>query len=334
MALVVVTDAQPVAALRRLFSRVGFLLIPASALLIKYYPYLGRKYDPWIGTQSVTGVTTDKNLLGVTTYILALGALWQALRLWRESSLPNRSRQLLAQCTLLGFGIWILFTANSATSEFCFILGAFLMLVTRLPRIRGRPAAVHAIVLTLVLLVGLIEITGAHVAVLQALGRKPDLTGRASQIWPLLIPMAPNALLGAGFESFWLGPRMQKVWDAIPNLYVSEAHNGYLELYLNLGVIGVSLVILILVHGYRRCIAAVRIDPDLGGLMLAYVLTVVIYGYTEAGFRMLFFTWSFLLLAIMGASRISKLNGENAQPDSARLNQWSGLQLSGPTSTR
>ena len=107
MALVVVTDAQPVAALRRLFSRVGFLLIPASALLIKYYPYLGRKYDPWIGTQSVTGVTTDKNLLGVTTYILALGALWQALRLWRESSLPNRSRQLLAQCTLLGFGIWI-----------------------------------------------------------------------------------------------------------------------------------------------------------------------------------------------------------------------------------
>ena len=86
MALVVVTDAQPVAALRRLFSRVGFLLIPASALLIKYYPYLGRKYDPWIGTQSVTGVTTDKNLLGVTTYILALGALWQALRLWRESS--------------------------------------------------------------------------------------------------------------------------------------------------------------------------------------------------------------------------------------------------------
>jgi exopolysaccharide production protein ExoQ len=151
--------------------------------------------------------------------------------------------------------------------------------------------------------------------VFHALGRKTDLTGRASDIWPMLIPMAPNALFGAGFESFWLGPRMQKVWDAIPGLHVSEAHNGYLELYLNLGAIGIGLVILVVVHGYRRCVAAFRIDPDLGGLMLAYVMTVPVYSYTEAGFRMLFFTWSFLLVAIIGATRISKLTGENVQLD-------------------
>ncbi len=253
MALVVLTEAQPAAALRRLFSRVGFVLIPLSALLIKYYPYLGRGYNPWTGDQFNMGVTTDKNLLGVTTYVLALGALWQVLRLWRESSLPNRFRQLVAQGTVLGFGIWNLFTANSATSESCFMLGAFLMLMTGLRRIRGRTGALHALVLTLVLLGGLIKITGADAAVFHALGRNTNLTGRASEIWPLLIPMAPNSLFGAGFESFWLGPRLQKVWDAFPNLYVSEAHNGYIELYLNLGVIGVGLVILILVHGYRRC---------------------------------------------------------------------------------
>ena len=154
MALIVVTDAQPVVALRRLFSRVGFILLPLSLLFIKYYPYLGRKYNAWTGEQSNTGVTTDKNLLGVTTYVLTLGALWQVIRLWRESSLPNRSRQLVAQCTMLGFGIWILFTSNSATSLSCFMLAAFIMLVTGLPRIRGRPAAVHAMVLTLVLLGG------------------------------------------------------------------------------------------------------------------------------------------------------------------------------------
>ena len=54
----------------------------------------------------------------------------------------------------------------------------------------------------------------------------------------MLIEMAPNALVGAGFESFWLGPRLSKVMTAFPNLHVNEAHNGYIEVYLNLGVIG------------------------------------------------------------------------------------------------
>ena len=63
MILIVVTDEQPVAALRRLFSRTGFLLIPLSLLLIKYYPSLGRGYDSWSGEQLFTGVTTNKNSL-------------------------------------------------------------------------------------------------------------------------------------------------------------------------------------------------------------------------------------------------------------------------------
>jgi exopolysaccharide production protein ExoQ len=308
MALVVVTDAQPVAALRRLFSRVGFVLLPASALLFKYYPYLGRKYDPWLGRQSFVGVTTDKNLLGVTAYVLALGTLWQVTRLWRNRSQPNRSRQLLAQCALFGLALWILFSANSATSQSCFILGAIVMLVTGLRRIRNRPGAVHATILTIAMLGGLIKITGADAVVFRALGRNSNLTGRASDIWPLLIPMAPNPIVGAGFESFWLGPRLQKVWDAFPNLYVSEAHNGYIELYLNLGALGVCLIILILVQGYRRSVAAFRIDPNSNSLMLAYVLTVSIYSYTEAGFRMLDFAWSFLLLAVIGAGRIAEFS--------------------------
>ncbi len=310
MALIVVTDPQPVAALRRLFSRLGFVLIPASVLLIKYYPYLGSTYDMWSGDRFNTGVTTNKNILGISTFVLAVGALWQVFRLWKDPILPDRSRQLVAQCTQLGFGIWLLSAANSATSTFCFILAALLMLLTGLRRIRGRPAAVHTLVLTLVLLGALIKLTGADVAVVEAMGRNADLTGRASDIWPLLIPMAPNALVGAGFESFWLGPRLLGLWNAFPNLYLNEAHNGYLEVYLNLGAIGVSLIILMLVHGYRRSVDGIRIDPSSASLMMAYVLSAVMYSYTEAGFRPLSLAWSFLLLAIIWASRISELTAE------------------------
>jgi exopolysaccharide production protein ExoQ len=304
MALVVATDPQPVAALRRLFSRVGFVLLPTSVLFIKYYPYLSRSYDQWSGQQLTIGVATDKNLLGVSVYLLTLGTLWQIVGLWRNSDLPNRSHRLLAQCSVLGFGIWTLNAANSATSELCFGLASMVMVLTSLRRNRGRVAAAHSLILTIILLGGLIKITGADAALFQAMGRKADLTGRVD-IWPLLLRMAPNALIGAGFESFWLGPRLQKVFDAFPNLFVSEAHNGYIELYLNLGAVGVVLIIIILVHGYYCSIAAFRVDPDTGSLMLGCMLTAAIYSYTEAGFRMLSYPWGFLMIFIVTATSIS-----------------------------
>ncbi|MFN0171050.1 MAG: O-antigen ligase family protein [Bryobacteraceae bacterium] len=322
MALVVVTDPQPRAALRRLFSRLGFVLLPASVLLIKYYPHLGKHFSQWTGQQWNGGVTTNKNLLGLTTYVLMLGALWQILRLSREVALQSRFRQLVAQCALLVFGVRLLSDADSATSTACFMLAAGLMLVIRLERMRRRPGAVNVVVLTLVLLGGLSKLTGVDGVVVDALGRNPDLTGRASEVWPLLIPMAPNALGGAGFESFWLGPRLQTVWDAMPNLYVNEAHNGYIEVYLNLGLIGLGLLIVLVIHGYGRAVAAFRIDQNVGGMMVAYVVSAMMYSYTEAGFRLLNYSWSFLVLIIIGASRISEVTAEtqvnSALPKSAQ----------------
>src|SRR5579872_7259452 len=75
MVLVVVTDAQPAAAFRRLYSRVGFVLLPLSLLFIKYYPKLGMSWDAFGGREN-TGVTDDKNMLGVLLFVIGLGALW------------------------------------------------------------------------------------------------------------------------------------------------------------------------------------------------------------------------------------------------------------------
>jgi len=46
--------------------------------------------------------------------------------------------------------------------------------------------------------------------------------------------MRVNPWIGAGFESFWLGPRLNKLW-AQYNFMPNQAHNGYIEIYLNLG---------------------------------------------------------------------------------------------------
>lgn len=305
MILIVVSDAHPVAALRRVFSRVGFILIPASLLFIKYFPYLGRGYDSYSGAPSNLGVTTNKNILGVVTFVLLLGALWRIIGLLRSDEMPfHRRRHLLAQWTLLILGIYLLSFANSDTSTVAFVLGAGLLLATSLRFVRRNAGAVHVLVLALLMAVGFAMLFGGTAGIAHALGRNSHLTGR-TDIWAAVIPMASNSLVGAGFESFWLSPRvLARLWQLFPNLPLNEAHDGYVEVYLELGWIGVGLIMFLLLDGYRRSVKAFRREPMLGGLLVAYVLCAMIYNITEAGFRMLDPMWIFFLLAIIEASRI------------------------------
>ena len=331
MVLVILTDAQPRAALRRMFSRTGLILMPFSLLLIKYYPDLGRAFDRWVGVPTNTGVTANKNMLGMITLVLLLGTVWRVFALlWRDEMPAHRGRHLLAQGTLLVLGIFVLITSDSATSLVCFVLGTGLMLATRLQFIRRNPAAVHVLVLLLALTAGLAILLGGGAAA-QALGRNATLTGR-TDIWAAVITMHGNSFVGTGFESFWLSPRVaQRLAVLFPDLPLNEAHDGYIEVYLNLGLVGLSLIALILIDGYRRAVKAFRRDPALGGLILAYISAAIPYNVTEAGFRMLSPMWFFLLLSTMAASTATGgCEGAEDVFDSVRtMNAMSGPPRSG-----
>lgn len=305
MILVVVTDEQPLAAIRRLLSRTGFILLPVSVLLIKYYPGLSRTYDAYSGAQFITGVTMNKNMLGVITFVLSVGAAWRVFALLSSGrEVPGRRRHLLAQGILLLFGLYLLKLTNSDTSTVCFAIGAAMLLATSIRFVRHHPAAIHALILFVCLTAGLILALGAGGNVVHALGRNTTLTGRTA-IWAAIIPMAANPVVGAGFESFWLNPRVHEtLWQLFPNLPINEAHDGYIEVYLELGWVGVGLIGMILVDGYRRAVKAFRYQPELGGLLISYVVVAMIYSVTEAGFRMGDPNWLFFLLSVVEASVI------------------------------
>ena len=84
-----------------------------------------------------------------------------------------------------------------------------------------------------------------------------------------------------------------------------SAHNGYLEVYLDLGLIGLSLIVLILIQGFRRASQAFQHNPEVASLFLAYVTTATFYSITEVGFRLQTPSWIFLLLAVVGASGVT-----------------------------
>jgi hypothetical protein len=303
MALVLVTDSHPIEALRRLYSRVGFILLPFSIFLIRYTD-LGREFTP-DGEPMNTGVTTNKNALGLIVFLVLLGALWNVRALLKDKEVPNRSRRLVAQGALLTFGLVLLQMAHCATAVACFVLGGGLMLATSLRAIRNRPARVHALCLVIVLSGALTMLFGGQSIVTSALGRKENM-GR-TDIWNAALAAAGNPVIGTGFESFW-NTNVRRVARGLPGYWdmsdLATAHNGYIEVYLNLGWVGVSLIALILITGYRRAGVVFQRDPELGSLILAYVVTLAFYSITESGFRVLTPSWIFLLFAVVSASGV------------------------------
>jgi O-antigen ligase len=92
-----------------------------------------------------------------------------------------------------------------------------------------------------------------------------------------------------------------KMWDLIPGLKIQEAHNGYIEVLLNLGWIGVALLGVLVATGYRNVIGGYRRNPDIGSLKIALFLAAVNTGFTEAAFRMMGPPWMAFLLATTAA---------------------------------
>ena len=116
--------------------------------------------------------------------------------------------------------------------------------------------------------------------------------------------MVPNSIVGAGYETFWLGERSADLNHLFYG-YINEAHNGYIEVYLNLGLIGVGLIVLILGQGNRRAVGVFRRDPILGGLLLTYIVTVATHSISDASFSIPSPTWFFLLLSVVAAGRVT-----------------------------
>lgn len=304
MVLVVLTDPEPLAAVKRFLARAGFVLVPLSVLLIKYYPNLGRSYNIWTWLPTYGGVTTNKNELGMTCLVVGLASLWRLLTDYRDEKGKERMRRLIAHGTIVASVMWLLWIANSMTSLSCFILAGGLMAMTSLIPFARKPVVVHLLVAAVVCVSFSVLFLDVGGGALETMGRDPTLTGR-TEIWKIVLRLVRNPLFGTGFQSFWLGNRLQQVWDNF-GLHIEEAHDGYLEIYLNLGAIGVALLAVLIITGYRNVILAFRRAPDIASLWLAYFVAAVAYNFTESAFGGAVI-WITFLLAIMAVPKVTKL---------------------------
>jgi exopolysaccharide production protein ExoQ len=281
MALIVLTEPNLEQALIRVMKRCAYIIVPVSILFIKYYPEWGRGFDDWTGAPMNTGIAKNKNSLGYDCLIVGLFFSWYFLQILKAEKSKFRRNELFLISGFLIMIWWLLLGAHSSTSLVSLLLGMLVMAALGLQSVKRS--------ITLYLVIGVCVTAIAELAFgvsdhfLALLHKEPTLTDRTT-LWSELLNMKTNPIIGVGFESFWLGERRGTLW-ATHYWQPNEAHNGYLETYLNLGLIGLFILIGLIIASYRKARLELRRNFQFGRLRLGFLSAVVVYNWTEASFR-------------------------------------------------
>lgn len=314
MILVVLTDPDRPAAIKRFFAHSSFLLIPTSVLLIKYFPDIGRSYDSWTGAQMVTGVASAKNGLGWDCLVFGLATLWRFLHEYQARKDTKLNGPLIAHGVVLGMALWLLQMAQSSAALGCFIIGSGIICLAHFRWFVLRPIVMHSIVWSIVSICVYGIIIDTSLGLVETAGRDATLTNRTF-LWADLMQIDINPLFGTGFESFWLGDRLKLIWSKYPEMHPNQAHNGYIETYLTLGWVGLTFLGLMMVWGYRNVVRSLQMDPEFGRLKLALFVVTVIFNLTEATFKVMHPVWIVFLLVIM----VNPLSATRKEESDGRL---------------
>jgi exopolysaccharide production protein ExoQ len=247
-------------------------IVLLSIVFAKLRPQYGLDHirgDAW------RGVFTTKNELGRIAVLAAVVWLVRAITL-RGHLVTAVSLSLASLYTLLQSG--------SKTGLIVLLLLAVLVMV--LPALRAHysiaipTAAVvaGAGVLTAQWLVGHSD------AVLNSVGGNSNLTGR-SEIWSAVWTMiSAHPWLGYGFGAFWRGldgPSAQ-VWAMVGET-PPHAHNGVLDLWLDLGLAGVALMAGSFLVTTGRAVRALRGEWSLEAIFPTVVLAfLVFFNFSES----------------------------------------------------
>lgn len=324
--LVVLSDRRPLEAIRTVLRRLAYLLIPLSIVLIKYFPEMAKQYDSWTGVATFSGVATSKNTLGSMCLISGIFFFWDIVVRWPQRRAKETKMVLIVNLLFLCMMLWLLDICNSATSRICLALACLVISLAHSPWSRRHRTFFKAIVpisfcVYLILSLGF-NLTGQLAG---AVGRDPTLTDR-TKIWATLLSVHTNPLIGTGYETFWLGPRLDWVWRQGFGT-INEAHNGYLEVYLNLGCIGLLFLALLIIFSYATICKNLRNNVTLGSLGLAIWTAMLFHSVTEADFRSGLMWLTFLVVGLTVPVRTSQQESRCKTRDYLRGEETQVLRL-------
>ena len=257
----------------------GLSFVTAIAL-----PHIGVDYalgGAW------RGVTWQKNTLGsVASY---------ATLLWLYE-LTTNSQQRRISAFGVAFSLFMLIMTKSSTATVLTVLACGMYLYSHRVWLQGRylnVAMVLSSLCTVVLFVHFYYVVNAQLPtwgtivgpIAAIFDKGTDLTGR-TEIWQiLLLSINQHLVTGIGYGAFWLGADSPAQFIADEFGWMpAHGHNGYLDLLNELGVIGLSLFMGLLIWHAVSILRLMRFDRPQAALHLSIVLIIIISNITETDF--------------------------------------------------
>jgi exopolysaccharide production protein ExoQ len=207
-----------------------------------------------------------------------------------------------------------LILSRSNTSLLATVVSLFTMvLVMRVPVIRRRYST-HVIVATaaIILLYELViqnVLPGVNtlLAPIMSLTGKDATFSARTIIWKVIkehIELRPY--LGTGYGAYWIGPDPRSpsyIFTSLMFFYPMEAHNGYLEIINDLGLLGLVCLLAFLFFFIRQALRLMPFDRNQASLYVALLFQEMIINMSESDWLSRTNTFSVFLLAVICLSR-------------------------------
>jgi O-antigen ligase len=183
-----------------------------------------------------------------------------------------------------GFGLSVLLILLTGSKTALLLFLTVVLLLPLYSALRARDTILIPLLITFILVAGSIAVlvVGNWENILLGLGRDPTLSGR-TDLWELAIEkISERSWLGYGYQGFWQnGGGAEVIWKA-EGYKPPHAHNGFINITLDLGLIGLFLFLLTLAVTYVRAIAWLRSGKTTIELWpIFYVTFFFMYNHSE-----------------------------------------------------
>lgn len=300
--LVILTDSNQFKAIATVFKRCFILLIPLSVVLIKYFPHYGRaiaKYfepNPWIG------VTLHKSSLGQMVMLAALFFLWHIFQKGNGKKIYLDIIYLIMIAWLLNGG------GHSRSSTSILIIVISIVLYFLLEKYKSKPDRLWAftagIFVTLLITFVTVDLFfGKSIVdiISVSIGKDPTLTGRTVLWQDLIILGKQHPFFGSGMQGFWtpsIQQYLKEIHSGLHSWGPRVSHNGYIEVFLDLGIVGLIFLGFVIITAFRRIVKQFHLHYEYGRICFILLFAALIHNYTESSFvRPTNLIWFIFLIA-------------------------------------
>jgi exopolysaccharide production protein ExoQ len=176
--------------------------------------------------------------------------------------------------------------SHSATAIACCVLSIAIMPLWRVTYVKGKQRwLAYTITIIVLLLAGVFAWSDTDL-LFRIMGRDRTLTGR-TQLWTAVLPAIwKHPFLGYGYGAFWTGLKGEalNIWIGLGSGWVAPlADNGYIDLCLALGLLGVFTFLLLLVHCVKNGISYLNSETQRIGLWpMTYLFFFVLHNFSES----------------------------------------------------